>query len=151
MYEPMLIRSHTGIDFVYSAIQHAARDENLQFWDQQFRTYGNPSNPYTIEAIAGGLRIIFTADPENIKAVLATQFNDYGKGARFNKDWHEFLGDSIFSTDHEQWHDSRQLIRPQFIKDRVSDLVVFERHVSILMEKLGGQGQEVDVKDLFFR
>jgi hypothetical protein len=51
------------------------------------------------------------------------------------------------------------LIRPQFIKDRVSDLEVFEEHVQILMEQIdktgkkcdGSQGGEIDVSDLFFR
>jgi hypothetical protein len=28
-----------------------------------------------------------TVDPENIKALLATQFNDFGKGPDFNLVW----------------------------------------------------------------
>jgi cytochrome P450 len=93
--------------------------------------------------------MIFTADPENIKAILATQFNDYGKGERFNNEWHDFLGDGIFSTDGERWHNSRQLIRPQFIKDRISDLNTFEKHVSVLISKLGN-GETVDCLSLFY-
>jgi cytochrome P450 len=91
-----------------------------------------------------------TSDEVNIKAILATQFNDYGKGEQFNKDWHAFLGDSIFSTDGQKWHDSRQLIRPQFIKDRLSDIATFERHVQIMLPMLGG-GREVDVLSIFFK
>lgn len=60
-----------------------------------------------------------------------------------------YLG--IFTTDGKRWSDSRQLIRPQFIKDRVSDLEVFERGVETLLPVLGGNGQVIDVKDLFFR
>lgn len=111
--------------------------------------YGRPENPYTVEGNAGGKRVVFTADPENIKAILATQFQDYGKGPQFQKDWHEFLGNSIFSTDGDKWHTSRQLIRPQFVKDRVSDLQTFEKHVQILIDHIR-PGQEVDLKDLFF-
>jgi cytochrome P450 len=97
--------------------------------------------------------VILTKDEENIKAILATQFSDYGKGEKFNKDWHPFLGDSIFTTDGDQWHDSRQLIRPQFVKDRLSDIKIFERHVGILLPLLGGapEARTVDVLDLFFR
>ncbi|KAI5210055.1 putative cytochrome 52A4 [Aureobasidium subglaciale] len=93
------------------------------------------------------------SDEENIKAILATQFNDYGKGAQFNSEWHDFLGDSIFTTDGESWHASRQLIRPQFIKDRLSDLAVFEKHLEILLPMLGGSGdgKPVDAMDLFFK
>lgn len=112
-----------------------------------------------MEAAPLGLRCLFTAEPENIKAILATQFTDYGKGKPFHKEWKAFLGDSIFTTDLDQWHASRQLIRPQFIKDRVSDLAVFEEHVQILMEEIsktgrtwdGKPGGQVDVSDLFFR
>lgn len=105
------------------------------------------------KSVAGN-RIIFTADDQNIKAILATQFADYGKGAQFNKDWHGFLGDSIFTTDGEKWHNSRQLIRPQFIKDRLSDLEIFEKHCEIMLPLLAGQpgsGKTVDALDIFFR
>lgn len=105
----------------------------------------------TVEINLGGQRMVVTEDPENIKAILATQFKDFGKGTKFHQDWQEFLGDSIFTTDGDQWHESRQLIRPQFVKDRVSDLETFERHVGKLLDKMGGDGSTVDVKGLFFR
>jgi cytochrome P450 len=51
------------------------------------------------------------------------------------------------------WHNSRQLIRPQFIKDRVSDLNTFETHFQALLPLLEGSlpGSTVRVDDLFFR
>lgn len=130
---------------IYKTIHH----RNLEGW----QTYFSDHNRWTVEAAPGGIRCIFTVDPENIKAILATQFADYGKGKEFHEEWKDFLGDSIFTTDLDQWHDSRQLIRPQFIKDRVSDLNTFERHVQVLLTKISenGNGSEVDVSDLFFR
>lgn len=104
-----------------------------------------------MELTLASQRFIFTADPENIKAILATQFQDYGKGKPFHEDWKDFLGDSIFTTDGEEWHSSRNLIRPQFVKTRVSDLEIFEKHVSKLITLMRGQGQEVDVSALFYR
>ncbi|OCL03822.1 hypothetical protein AOQ84DRAFT_137166 [Glonium stellatum] len=83
-----------GIDMLCSAISHALADRNYEFWLATFARYGNPANPWTVEAGRGAARVVFTADPENIKALLATQFRDYGKGAIFNRDWHDFLGDS---------------------------------------------------------
>jgi len=91
----VLYRLLLGIGFLYEGIKYSRKLGQLNFWDKNFRTYGNPSNPYTIEASPGGRRMIFTADAENIKAVLATQFNDYGKGKRFNRVWHDFLGDGM--------------------------------------------------------
>ena len=44
-------------------------------------------------------------------------------------------------------------MRPQFIKDRVSDLHTFESHVRVLLPLLGGKhnGATVRVDDLFYR
>jgi hypothetical protein len=36
---------------------------------------------------AKALGPIFTADPEIVKAMLATQFQDFGKGEPFHRDW----------------------------------------------------------------
>lgn len=53
--------------------------------------------PYTVETITIGGRLVLTADEENVKAILATQFADYGKGPQFRKEWKDFLGLSMFS------------------------------------------------------
>ena len=145
------LRLPLGLDFLYQVLSTARRNEVLQFWYDTFEKYGNPNNLWTVETGEGPTRIVLTADPENIKSILATQFQDYGKGEIFNKDWHDFLGDSIFTTDGEKWHNSRQLLRPQFIKDRLSDINIFEKHTSILLPMLDKNGMAVDVSDLFFR
>ena len=97
-------------------------------------------------------RIILTCDPENIKAVLTTQFGEFGKGKKLHERWEAFLGVGIFTTDGQQWHESRQLIRPMFQRERVSDLGVLEEHVRKLIDLLGpGDGRVVDVSTLFPR
>lgn len=137
------------IDIVISSIRHSAAHLDLEFWSWIW-SHGKPTSP-TVEFPIGGQRFIFTAEPENIKAILATQFADYGKGETFHRDWKDFLGDGIFATDGDLWHNSRQLMRPQFIKSRVSDLEIFEKHSAKLISLLGGKGQEVEVSELFYR
>jgi len=56
----------------------------------------------------------------------------------------------IFATDGPLWHDSRQLIRPQFVKDRLSDLDIFEEHLQALTSVIP-DGQEIDALDVFMR
>lgn len=64
----------------------------------------------------------------------------------------DFCEPGIFTTDGTMWHNSRQLIRPQFIKDRVSDLHTFEKHVSVLLPLLSNSGEQpVNLVDIFFR
>jgi cytochrome P450 len=144
-------------------IRAARKHKNLEQWRDMLAELSTD----TAEGRIAGRRILFTADPENIKAILATQFGDYGKGEPFHREWKAFLGDSIFTTDGHLWHDSRQLIRPQFIKDRVSDLHVFESHMQTLFRAIAnggaldgenqpvdieaGNGKPVDISDLFFR
>lgn len=139
------------IGLLLDAIRHLRSHTNLDFWQDIFDSYGNQFNPYTVEAMPMGQRIIFTIDEENIKALLATQFQDFGKGPRFHDEWEPFLGSSIFTTDGEKWHASRQLLRPQFMKDRVSDLDTFERHVQVLLPLLAKStsAQGVGADDLF--
>lgn len=125
-------------------------DRDIDFWQWVFNWSPN-KHSNTVELSLARQRFIFTADPENIKAVLATQFLDFGKGEQFRHDWKDFLGDSIFTTDGEKWQNSRQLIRPQFVRNRVTDLAIFEKHAGRLMAKMGGHGEEVDIADLFYR
>ena len=63
------------------------------------------------------------------------------------------LAPGIFTTDGDLWHNSRTLLRPQFIKDRVSDLHTFESHVQVLLPMLAGSrnGETVRIDDLFYR
>ncbi|KAL9093543.1 MAG: hypothetical protein Q9165_003938 [Trypethelium subeluteriae] len=152
-----------GIDVMWDGIQHLRKQQNLELWQKIFHTWGNKKNPYTVQTKVAGLRILFTSDPENIKAVLATQFNDFGKGEQFQREWDDFLGHSIFTTDDKQWAWSRQLLRPLFIKDRISDLHCFERHTRALLAALPSSTSTspspssktppptIDIADLFFR
>lgn len=139
-----------GADLICRSILHSVNDTDVDFWNWLF-TWSPNGHSKTIEADVVRERWIFTADPDNIRAVLATQFQDFGKGEQFHEDWKPFLGDSIFTTDGQQWHTSRQLIRPQFVKNRVADLEIFEKHVGRLMTKIGGHGEEVDIAALFYR
>lgn len=162
-----------ALDIIYGVVQATMKHKNLEKWYDFFRQSGagpvaeGGNGSYTAELRAMNRRTIFTADPENIKAILATQFGDFGKGEIFHQEWQEFLGDSIFATDGNLWHTSRQLLRPQFIKDRISDLDCFESHLETLFKAIanGGalrgerqvvnmdavNGRVLDISDLFFR
>jgi cytochrome P450 len=129
-----------GVDTLAKALYSHVTNRNPDFWNFLLRHGSGRASP-TVEAQIAGTRVIFTADTDNLRAILASQFNDYGKGQGFRDDWHGLLGDSVFSLDGESWHGARQLLRPQFIKDRVSDLTIFERFSQVLIRGLaGGEG-----------
>ena len=139
-----------GIDATFRHISCTLRNQDLVFWSWLFAHSPSKASP-TVECTAAGQRYVFTAHSENIKAVLATQFDDYGKGEKFHRDWKAFLGNGIFNTDGDIWHANRQLLRPQFLKERISDLETYETHVQNLMTRFKDQGEKFDIAELFYR
>lgn len=126
------------------------RRKVIEFFDDLYRRT-DPSSPYCTEILIGGRRILLTSEPRQVKAMLATQFDQFQKGPRFHTIWSPLLGDSIFATDGEMWHHQRGLIRPMFNKERLSDLKIFEKHADLLMSELPAQGQTVDMYVMFYR
>ncbi|KAL8831541.1 MAG: hypothetical protein Q9191_000819, partial [Dirinaria sp. TL-2023a] len=137
------------MDVVVRFVRSQLRHEDLKTWLWLY-SHSNTEENKTVECNIGGQRMIFTADPDNIRAVLASQFDDYGKGEPFHEDWKDFLGDSIFTTDGQQWSESRNLLRPLFMKNRVRDFEIFERHTQKLIGLIGAKGQMVDISELFY-
>lgn len=136
--------------FIRAARAHR-RNEFLEHFNGFFEGVP-PGHPDCVEVqVRPRERYILTRDPEHIKTVLTGKFASFGKGPQFHALWRPFLGDSIFTTDGQLWHDSRGLIRPMFVKDRVSDLATFERGVSALMAQLPPPGETVDIMDLLYR
>jgi hypothetical protein len=87
---------HRNLGFIYNAVWHMVRHRNHEFWWSIFDNVKVAGQSlWTIETILMGERIVFTADDENIKAILATQFGSYGKGPQFRKEWKDFLGLSM--------------------------------------------------------
>ena len=101
-------------------------------------------------------RIIFTdmiqtAEPENLKTMLAVNFKDYELGDRRTTAFIPFLGRGIFTTDGAAWQHSREMLRPNFTRSQVGDLTTFETHVSQLIKNLPRNGATVDLQELFFQ
>jgi len=67
------------------------------------------------------------------------------------KNWRE----SQFSTDGKQWEHSRALLRPQFVRDQVSDLELEEVHIQNMMRCLHTNSDSwtdaTNIQPLFFR
>lgn len=61
-----------GLDNIWESIQWARKD--MELWEHRLELLGTD----TMEMNLLGERVILTQDPENIKALLASQFGDYG-------------------------------------------------------------------------
>jgi hypothetical protein len=68
---------------------------------QRFEDVGD-----TYSVVTMGRKLIITREPENVKAILATNFKDFGIGRRFNA-MGALLGQGIFTSDGALWEHSR--------------------------------------------
>ncbi|KAL8952916.1 MAG: hypothetical protein Q9222_001206 [Ikaeria aurantiellina] len=143
-----------GLDVVIRTVYYSVNNRDIDLWHYLF-SHCSPSlddrASKTVELRIADERFIFTADPENVKAILATQFQNFGKGPAFFEDWKDFLGHGIFNCDGEAWHDARNLLRPLFVKTKVSELDIFEEHTQQLIASIGGNGHEIDLSDLLYK
>ena len=119
-WEPFL-----GMD-LFALIRNAdARGQRSQFYARLHERYGAT---FEMKALSGTQ--VQIAQPENIQAVAATQFNDFGVGPMRGNIGAPFLDRGVFTEDGEFWKHSRALIRPTFNRAEIADLDSFERHVS---------------------
>ncbi|RCK66292.1 hypothetical protein Cantr_02055 [Candida viswanathii] len=108
-------------------------------------------NEDTFSSYAFGNHVVFTRDPENIKALLATQFGDFSLGSRV-KFFKPLLGYGIFTLDGEGWKHSRAMLRPQFAREQVAHVTSLEPHFQLLKKHiLKHKGEYFDIQELFFR
>ncbi len=102
----------------------------------------------TIEMKAFGPAYILTAEPQNIQAIAATKFNDYGVGPRRGDIGAPFLDRGVFTEDGDFWKHSRALIRPTFSRNEIADLGNFERHVGRFLAQVPQDSRTFDLQPL---
>ncbi|KAF1999611.1 cytochrome P450 alkane hydroxylase-like protein [Amniculicola lignicola CBS 123094] len=136
-----------GLDALRINIHHA---KNRSILDAQLRRYEQyKSNTFMSRMMT--MPMISTIEPENVKTVLSLKFKDYSFGAR-KQAFAPLLGNGIFNADGERWANSRHLLRPNFAREQVADLVAFERHMQLLLKALKQKnGQVLDLQEYFFR
>ncbi|KAJ7196989.1 cytochrome P450 monooxygenase pc-3 [Mycena pura] len=97
---------------------------------------------------------IITAEPAYIKAVLATEFDNYWKGPIDYRRGISLLGTGVFNTDGDMWKFHRMMTRPFFSRDRISDFDIFDKHsndaISIAAARLR-EGYPIDIQDVASR
>jgi hypothetical protein len=69
-----------------------------------YKRYQDNGNTWSASMM--GKTFFNTIDPENVKAILASNFNDFGIGQRLDA-FGALLGRGIFTSDGKQWEHSR--------------------------------------------
>ncbi|KAF2118617.1 cytochrome P450 [Lophiotrema nucula] len=133
-----------ALDLIVNAFKAARSGHILQFFERAVAPVG-----HTFEQVLLGVSGIDTFDPQNIEAVLSSQFKEFGLGAR-RATFYPLLGDGIFTQDGSAWKHSRDLLRPQFLGNRAQNYTQMQEAVDKLIALIP-DGQPVDLQPLFFR
>ncbi|KIJ34660.1 hypothetical protein M422DRAFT_181873 [Sphaerobolus stellatus SS14] len=101
----------------------------------------------------GDMRAI-TINPENIKLMLATDFDNYVKGRQFNATMQSVLGVGVFNSDGDMWQFHRKITRPFFARERVTDFTTFDNKSTLAIRKMQdrfAEGYALDFQDICSR
>ena len=111
---------------------------------------------HTVRASIFDYELIITRDTENVKAMFATQSQDFDIGLHREKCFKSLLGPGVMTNRQESWKHSRGLLRPQFTRDNIADLEIFGKHLRALLKLIpvdarSGWTEEINIAPLFFR
>ena len=134
-----------GIKAVKEGIRAAKEHRLMAYTRARFLRNG-----YTTHLKVLFTETIQTLEPDNLKTILALDFKKWGLGTRRKNAFIPLLGHGIFTTDGAAWHNSRELLRPNFVRSQVGDLATFEIHVDQLIKAIPKDGSTVNLQDLFF-
>jgi len=112
-------------------------------------------NTYRIHSAFSGSQV-FTAEPANIKALLATRFNEFDLGPVRNEILYALIGLGVFTAERDTWPHFRKQLRPIFARDEISAFDSFERHIqnffkALPQENAAGWIEEANLMPLFSR
>ncbi|KAF2646002.1 putative cytochrome P450 [Massarina eburnea CBS 473.64] len=134
-----------GINFIMGNAKDFGQHRYLESLTEQHRRLGATHGVHAL-----GAPSFWTIEPENFKAILATNFKDYSNANR-PAVMGPLLGNSIFVSDGESWSHSRALLRPNFAKDQVADLPMIETHMKILLQMMSSNNATIDLQELIHR
>ncbi|KAL8413532.1 hypothetical protein RB594_004970 [Gaeumannomyces avenae] len=107
----------------------------------------------------GGSWMLVTDEPENVKAILASRFDDWEiAGPRRLAVIRQLGPRSVFTANGPLWQHARASIRPAFVRDQIADFARLDPHVGNLLAALraaagegggGGGGGAVELQALF--
>lgn len=133
-----------GIPAFYRLTKAVKEKRWIDYLCDQFAINGN-----TFQQQFLNRKLLTTIEPENVKAILATQFQDFCLGTR-HEQFYPLLGDGIFTLDGAGWSHARALLRPQFTRDQVADLSMLDDHINHLIALIPKDRSSFDIQRLFF-
>ncbi|KAJ7903560.1 cytochrome P450 monooxygenase [Mycena olivaceomarginata] len=135
-----------NLDLVVGRLKQGKDGYPFDAVELMIRRYGRTFNMQIL-----GENRILTSNPAHIQRMFATDFEGWEKGDKFR--WQmSALGLGVFMADADLWKFHRQMTRPFFNRDRVTNLEVFSRHCEDALSVLkSSEGVAIDYQDVAFR
>ncbi|KAI1245573.1 hypothetical protein MGN70_012463 [Eutypa lata] len=144
---PEYPNDHFGVRFFLEAARNVRTNTLLAKRKQNLKTIGHTFVHKLFPEITFS---ISTDDPENIKTILATNFEDWVIPKGRIQAFSPLLGShSIFTTNGPEWHHARGTLRPAFVRDQISDIQCFDRHIAKMIDRVPKDGARFDLQALF--
>ena len=135
-----------GIDIAFRMFRSYGGGQRSAKFKDQHDAFGS-----TFQSVALGKTRIFTIEPDNLRAILSTNFKDWGVQPLRLPPWEPFLGKGVMDTDGAFWKHSRDIVQPLFRRQQIADLASFDMHVTRMLDLIPKDGATVDLQPLFAR
>lgn len=134
-----------GLDLVFLSMYHLANNTFVEWSSGLMDKYGR-----TIQMDLLGGTMIITDDPANIRAIQSSQFSEYPKGDLVREIFRNSLGESVVTSDGQQWQAKKRQLSHHFGQMGVKELGETETHLQKLLSILRSRAP-VDVYDIIER
>lgn len=134
-----------GLDHVIGNFKAYSQHALLERWMRGVTRHGT----HTIRMKILGQNVFLTDDPENVKSMLATNFDHWSLGRSRIEQMSAYLGMGIFTTEGAAWKHSREMLRPCFERSQVADISIMKKHTDRLINLIPKDGSTVDLQPLF--
>ena len=135
-----------GLDSVYRMLRSVKENKRNLSLKEQLDAYG-----YTFQSNLFGNTEFFSADPQNLQAVFATDFESFGVQPMRLFVFKPLIGKGIMTMDGSHWATSRGLLQPIFTRTQIINLSTFDTHVTRLIDLIPKDDSTVDLQPLFAR
>ena len=141
-YDPIF-----GLDYLWTIYKDYSAHKFLDATTNRFATLRS----YTIRfSNLWGPATISTIEPENLKTILSTKFEDFNIDEYRKAALTSIMGQGIFASDGQFWRHSRDLLKPPFARAKIDDPTFLETHAEDLVKAIAAEGSnEIDLQPLF--
>ena len=135
-----------GLDSVYRILRSVEENRRNVSLKDQLDVYG-----YTFVSNLFGNTEVFSAEPRNLRAVFATDFESFGVQPTRLFVFKPLIGKGVMTMDGAYWANLRAQLQPIFDRAQITDLSAFDTHVTRLIDLIPKDCSTVDLQPLFAR